>query len=143
MMEKEDQLKLNEFLEAWQDIPQKTKKAFIQLKDHLAGKNDVMLTFNERPGITYSLKAAHLKQKKRDLFAMVDVIDDDPENRWLSVCFYDDMITDPEEKGDFVPEGLFGQDAHCIDLYEWSEKSLSYLEKRLDEAYENAFKEGL
>jgi hypothetical protein len=37
---------------------------------------------------------------------MVDVIDDDPEVRWLSVCFYGEMITDPDEAGELIPEGL-------------------------------------
>jgi len=69
---------------------------------------------------------------------MVDVIDDDPTDRWISVCFYGAMITDPEEKGNFVPEGLLGEDAHCFDIEEPNEKDLAYVEARLDEAYQKA-----
>jgi len=29
------------------------------------------------------------------------------------------MITDPEERGDFVPEGLLGEYAHCFDIEEF------------------------
>jgi hypothetical protein len=43
---------------------------------------------------------------KGDIFVMIDIIDDDSENRWLSLCFYDDMDEDPDEKRDFVPGGL-------------------------------------
>lgn len=69
---------------------------------------------------------------------MVDVIDDDPANRWLSVCFYGEMISDPDENGDFVPEGLLGEDALCFDIDAWEDDLLVYVEKRLDEAYSAA-----
>jgi len=138
MSESDIQQEINAFLDGWEDTPSRTKKAFLQLKEYLSGMQDIKLAFNARPGVTYSLRAAHPAQKDRDLFVMVDVIDDDPEDRWLSVCFYGDMITDPEEKGDFVPEGLLGEDAHCIDLEEYNDDDLSYLEARLDEAYKSA-----
>jgi hypothetical protein len=65
---------------------------------------------------------------------MIDVIDDEPENRWLSVCFYEDLITDPEELGDFIPEGLQGGDGYCFDVDEFEEETAQYLEDRLREA---------
>ena len=68
---------------------------------------------------------------------MVDVIDDDPDNRWLSVCFYEEAITDPDERGDMVPGGLFGQDGYCFDIYEYEESDLAYLVQRIDEAYQH------
>ena len=70
---------------------------------------------------------------------MVDVIEDDP--RWLSICFYGEMIDDQEEKGDFVPEGLLGEDAVCFDLERRDEKLIRYIEARIDEACRNAAKE--
>ena len=69
---------------------------------------------------------------------VVDVIEDDP--RWLSVCFYGEMITDPEEKGDFVPEGLLGEDAVCFDIEEREEGLVQYVQDRLDEACLSASK---
>jgi hypothetical protein len=65
---------------------------------------------------------------------MVDIIDDDPENRWLSVCFYDDLVSDPEERGDFVPKGLLGEDARCFDLDEADEDAVGYVAQRIREA---------
>jgi hypothetical protein len=73
----------------------------------------------------------------------MDVIDDDPDSRWLSVCFYPDMITDPEERGNIIPLGLLGEDGYCFDYDEWNEEFLRYLETRLDEAHENASKEAV
>ena len=94
---------LESFLESWTETPEQNKKAFVRLKDYMASKPGVNLDFIAREGLTYSLRAAHENQKNKPLFVMVDVIEDTP--RWLSVCFYNEMITDPDENGDFVPEG--------------------------------------
>jgi hypothetical protein len=127
---------LNELLQNWPDTPPHTKKAFLRLKDHLSNKTGLTLDFNARPGVTYSLRAKHDHQHQRPLFAMIDIIDDDPSNRWLSVCFYGEMISDPDDIGDFVPEGLFGEDAHCFDIEAWDEMRLEYISDRIDEAYD-------
>ena len=50
-------------------------------------------------------------------------------------------ITDPGEKGDFVPEGLLGEDAVCFDIEEKDEELIQYIEIRLDEAFRSASKE--
>jgi hypothetical protein len=64
---------------------------------------------------------------------MIDVIEDQP--RWLSICFFSDMVHDPEEKGAFVPGGLLGEDALCFDLETYSEEEIRYVEARIGEAY--------
>ena len=130
---------LKAFIDDWSDTDEENKKAFVQLKTHLEAKADVRLDFIARPGVTYSLRAAHNNQKQRTLFVMVDVIEDDP--RWLSVCFYGEMIEDPEEKGDYVPEGLLGEDAVCFDVEAYDADDLGYIEKRMDEAHASAAKE--
>ena len=113
------------------------KNAFIKFKDNLLKKNNITVNFISRPGITYSLRATVKENPQTDkpLFVMVDIIDDDPENRWLSVCFYGEMITDPDDNGDFVPEGLLGEDACCFDLDEEDNLVLEYIQHRIDEAY--------
>lgn len=142
MTTSESQLQLDAFLNDWQDTPQRTRDAFVRLKDYLGTLDQVSLSFVPRPGITYSLRAQHANQQKRDLFTMVDVIDDDPANRWLSICFYGELISDPEERGDFVPGGLLGEDACCFDLEAWDDSLLGYIEARLAEACQTAAKEG-
>ena len=138
-MNKEAYNEMSEFLEGWTNDPQDMKGAFIRLKERMSGKEHVTFTFISRPGVSYSLRAAmdNLGEKGRPLFVMIDIIDDDPENRWLSVCFYDDMIEDPDEKGDFVPGGLLGEDGLCFDLYEHDEALISYVGQRIDEAHAN------
>lgn len=121
-------------LNQWTDNENHTRQCFERLKGRLESKDGVHFKCVARPGISYSLRVAHDNQQERDLFAMVDVIDDDPDDRWLSVCFYGDMISDPDELGDYVPEGLMGEDATCFDVYQWDDELLPYIEARLDEA---------
>lgn len=122
---------IHTFLETWDDTPEQNKQGFIRLKDRLLGAQGVALAFHPRPGLTYSLRASY-PQHQRPLFVMIDVIEDQP--RWLSICFFSDMVQDPEEKGAFVPGGLQGADALCFDLETSSEAGLQYVEARLEEA---------
>lgn len=119
------------FLTAWQDDSEAAKQGFVRLKNLLTAQDGVNLEFHPRPGLTYSLRATH-PHHSRALLAMIDVIEDQP--RWLSVCFFGDMIEDPEERGAFVPGGLLGEDALCFDLETCTEDELVYVEARIIEA---------
>ena len=121
-------------LDNWQADPLKAKEAWVVYKDFLVGRPGVSLDFKARPGISYSLRARHEAQRKRELFVLVDVVDDEPESRWLSICFYADMVTDPDELGDYVPEGLMGEDACCFNLDEDDAAMRAYIAARLSEA---------
>jgi hypothetical protein len=105
---------------------------FNRLKNWLASQQGVTLDFIQRPGVTYSLRASHANQKKRTSFVLVDVIEDDV--RWLSICFFAEMTSDPGEMGDLVPQGLLGEDALCFDIDAYEEQTLQYIEERLAEA---------
>lgn len=125
------------FLDGWRTDPLKAKKAFLDFCS-LLDEEGISFSFKGRQGISFSLRAKHAAQKERDLFVLIDVIDDDPEERWLSVCFYDDMVTDPEEKGDYVPQGLLGCDARCFNLDEENAALEDYIGHRIREAREAA-----
>jgi hypothetical protein len=127
---------LSAFIESWEETPEKNRGVFLHLVELLSNKKGVTLEFVPRPGVTYSLRAVHPSQKKRGLFVIADVIEETP--RWLSVCFYSDMITDPEERGIFVPEGILGEDAVCFDIEERDEEFIRYIETRVDEAWLSA-----
>jgi len=129
---------MEKFIADWKETDTKTKQAFTELLEHLNSLENITLDFNARPGVSYSLRPRHENQKDRSLFAMVDVIDDDPTERWLSVCFYGEMITDPDESGDLIPEGLLGEDGYCFDLYEYDTEGITYLKERLTQAHKNA-----
>jgi len=129
--------RVERFIGGWKDDAENIKPIFTTLLKELLRKDDVKIEFNERPGISYSLRGIQKNQRDRPLFVMIDVIDDDPEERWLSVCFYGDMIKDPEELGDLIPAGLLGADGHCFDITESDEHLETYVCKRIREAYES------
>ena len=130
--------KVQHFLDEWSDDSLGTKPIFQDLFQDLLKNNDAGFEFHERPGVSYSLRGIHREQKDRPLFVMIDVIDDDPKQRWLSVCFYGDMIQDPDEIGDLIPEGLLGSDGYCFDITEADQALEEYVRRRIQEAYENA-----
>jgi hypothetical protein len=127
---------LNAFIEDWQATPEKNRAVFLHYKEYLEQKENITLEFIPRPGITYSLRVTRSAEKEQKLLAMIDVIEDTP--CWLSVCFYAEMISDPDEKGDAVPGGLLGEDAVCFDIEKWDEERVRYVEARLDEACRSA-----
>lgn len=135
-------IEIEQFLSEWQGSGDQMEQAYRELYLYVAGLTGVGCRFVSRPGVTYSLRPFHAAQTDRDLFAIMDVIDDDPKDRWLSICFYGDMINDPEERGELVPGGLSGSDGYCFDMYEVDETLVAYLKERLQESYGVACKEG-
>ena len=125
---------IESFLEDWQGDAQPMRDWFRLFYRELSSMEGVSLTFVARPGVSFSIRPVHERQTKRDKFAIVDVIDDDPSERWLSVCFYEDMITDPNERGELIPGGLSGSDGYCFDMYDNDEALGRELLERLKEA---------
>jgi hypothetical protein len=125
---------VDDFLASWRGDGDSMRQAFSLLFAEVSAMPEVGLQFVGRPGVSYSLRPRHRRQIGRDLFAMIDVIDDDPAARWLSVCFYEDMITDPEGRGECIPGGLAGADGYCFDMNDYDDHLLGYLIARLREA---------
>ena len=122
---------LETFINDWTDDPTGVKKAFLRLKSVLENLNEATVSFIPRPPATFSLRAE--PKKGRPVLTMVDVASIDGE-RFLSVCFYADTITDPEERGDLIPEGLLSKDGYCFDLDSDDDDAVSYVEARIFEA---------
>ena len=129
-----------DLLRTWTKDPRNIRAVFILLKQRLSSKENCTLSFNARPGISYSLRASINGPGGTGdrLFALIDVIDDDPANRWLSVCFYNGTVTDAQGIGNIIPQGIMGTDGYCFDLEEEDPAMVAYLNDRIDEAYENA-----
>jgi len=123
------------FLADWPESPEGNRQGFLYLRDQLLEQAGTRLEFHPRPGLTYSLRASR-SGHARPLYVMVDVIDEEP--RWLSVCFFGDTISDPEERGAFVPDGLLGEDALCFDLETCTTEDLAYVQARIREAWQAA-----
>ena len=88
-----------------------------------------------REGVSYSFRAK-TEGDGRELMVMIDVIPPADDEWWLSVCFFKEDITDPQEMGDLVPGGLMGQDGYCFDLEEADRGRLDYLLERVREAHQ-------
>jgi len=127
--------KIQNFIDGWTHDELQTKSIFQRLLQQLVAMDKTKIEFNQRPGISYSLRGIRPDRNDRPLFVMVDVIDDDPKERWLSVCFYGDMIEDPDERGDLIPEGLLGSDGYCFDISEPDDRLAAYVGQRIQEAY--------
>ncbi len=124
------------FLKEWGSGEEQPMQKWLQLLfDTVNHMENIVLQFVARPGVSYSIRPKRESQQDRDLFAMIDVIDDDPAERWLSVCFYGDMISDPKERGEIIPGGLAGSDGYCFDMFEDDKELALYLVDRLVEAY--------
>ncbi len=129
---------IDAWLATWQIDPLEAKQAFVSYYEYLQSNSQWVLDFKQRSGVSYSLRAKHINQDKKPLFVMIDVVDDEPDARWLSVCFYASMVQDPEELGDFVPQGLLGEDALCLNLEEDDSHMRDYILQRIGEAAKNA-----
>lgn len=128
---------VDEFVAQWTKSSLEAREFFLFVKELVTGLGDVEYSFTARPGVSYSLRPKRAGQKARNFFSIIDIIDDDPDDRWLSVCFYADSITDPEEKGSLIPGGLADGDGYCFDVFTFEEAELHYLTDRIKEAWQN------
>ncbi|EFL52422.1 conserved hypothetical protein [Solidesulfovibrio fructosivorans JJ]] len=122
---------LEAFIDHWTDDSNGVKKAFLRFKSVLEGLCEVSVSFVPRPPASYSLRAE--PPRGRPVITMVDVASLDGE-KFLSVCFYADTITDPEERGDLIPGGLLSKDGYCFDVDSDEDNVVSYVEARIFEA---------
>lgn len=130
---------VSDLLNSWTTDNNGMKGAFTEIVSLLESLEGLAYSFKSRPGITHSLRANVDNNGEEKILTMLDVIDDDPENRWISICFYAETITDPDEEGDLIPGGLLGEDGYCFDLFENDKDSVSYLKDRITEAHGKYF----
>jgi hypothetical protein len=122
------------FIDQWPESTNGCREVFSRLYDFLKRLSGTRIEFHARPGITYSLRGLPLHDGDFPLFVMIDVIDDQP--RWLSVCFYEQLVNDDEGRGDLVPGGLLGEDGLCFDVESEDDELIHYLQQRIAEACE-------
>lgn len=126
-------------LDDWPAAQAALKQAFVKLKTYAEKKEGASWSLVSRPGISYSLRF-DLKPRpagrKRPVFFLVDVVV--AGELFLSVCFYEDEITDPEEFGNAIPQGLFQETGYCFDVDDdncQDARLMTYLQARIDEAH--------
>jgi hypothetical protein len=128
------------YLTRWQNDPKQVRPFFARLLEVLRTPENA-LEFVEREGVSASLRAKVAGSGSAsdstfgELFCLVDVVED-ADGRWLSVCFYADTVSDPEEHGNLVPLGLLGEDGYCFDVEEPDPVLEGYVLERIGEARE-------
>ena len=131
---------LVEFLEHWPASQQGLKRAYLELLSWARALPGATWSFLARPGVSHSLRFdldPRPGGRARPVFFLVDAVDDGGE-RFLSVCFYEDEVSDPEELGNAIPQGLFQETGYCFDLEEREAGFLEYLRQRLIQAHRAA-----
>ena len=130
--------KISDLLNGWAADDNGIKAAFIEIIELLESLEGLVYSFKSRPGISHSLRAS-IDNREKKLLTLMDIIDDDPANRWISICFYAETINDPEEEGDLIPGGLVGEDGYCFDIFENDDTTVSYIKDRITEAHGKYF----
>ena len=129
-------------LDDWPQEQAALKAAFERLKEYAGSREGAHWSFVSRPGVSYSLRFDFNPRpdgRERPLFFLTDVVV--AVELFLSVCFYEDEISDPHELGNAIPQGLFQETGYCFDVDDFNcgdEGLLAYLEERIDEAHAKA-----
>jgi hypothetical protein len=129
---------ISDLLDNWTIDDNGIKVALTEIIKLMESLSGLSYSFKSRPGISYSLRAC-VDNGEEKLLTLMDIIDDDPESRWISICFYAETITDPDEEGDIIPGGLLGEDGYCFDLFHHDEEKVAYLKERIREAHAKYF----
>lgn len=131
---------LKQFLAAWPEDQQDLKKCLLELKDQALSIDNSVGSFVSREGISHSLRFALEPVpagRERPVFFLTDAIDFEG-SLMLSVCFYADEMSDPEELGNEIPGALFGETGYCFDLEEYDAEFMAYLKARIHQAASSA-----
>jgi hypothetical protein len=129
---------LRRLLTAWPAGQRPLRQAFAELTGAALRWPDVAWTIVDRPGISWSWRARlepAPEGRTRPVFFMIDVLVSEHEPWWLSVCFYEDEITDPAGEGNAVPQGLFDETGYCFDVEDFDPEQIGYLSQRVVEAF--------
>lgn len=131
------QPELELFLQQWPAAQAGLKRALTTLRAWAEALPGATLAFVARPGVSHSLRFdldPKPAGRQRPVFFLVDVVASAGE-LFLSVCFYEDETSDPDELGNAIPQGLFMETGYCFDVDDYDEAQLTYLHARLQEAH--------
>ncbi|MCB2188923.1 MAG: hypothetical protein KQJ78_21085 [Deltaproteobacteria bacterium] len=137
----DDAKALEDLLALWPENQLAVRDHLLALKAAAEALPGAVWSFLPRPGVSYSLRFTLDPApvgRTRPVFFLVDTVPLAEDEFLLSVCFYEDEITDPEERGNAIPQGLFNETGYCFDMDEEDEDLLGYCLERLKEAHGRA-----
>jgi len=116
-------------------------QAFEELTRSAVQMTQTVVEVITRFEVSHSFRAALIDpsgKRVRPVYFLVDVVVSSTDPWFLSVCYYEDEITDPEELGNPIPQGLFQETGYCFDVEDYDPELLGYLRERLAEAHARA-----
>ena len=105
-----DPSSVQEVLAGWPADQEGLARAFEELTRSAAQMTETVVEVITRLGVSHSFRAALLDpsgKRVRPVYFLVDVVVSSTDPWFLSVCYYEDKITDPEELGNPIPQDLF------------------------------------
>ena len=138
MSQQGSEITLEEFLDEWPPEQAGLKTSLLTYREGVLALPGVRESFLARPGISYSLRwdlDPRPAGRRRPLFNMLDVVPLGGTEMMLSVCFYQDEINDPEELGNAIPQGLYGETGYCFDIETADARMVAYCLERAAEAH--------
>jgi len=131
------QKQLAVLISSWPEDQDGLRHAFQALVEFIQAQPDTGLSLVSREDVSHSVRAEALKPapgRNRPLYSMLDVVTPRQGPWFLSICFFEDEISDPEELGDAIPGGLYNETGYCFDLDDHDPAQVAYLKERLAEA---------
>lgn len=126
--------------ENWPAGQQELVALMKELKGQALARPGAAWELVSRPGVSHSLRFT-LQGSSRPVVMLLDAAYLAADMLTISVCFYADMVDDPEEMGEEIPGGLLGQDGYCFDADEEDPGAVDYLKARVDAAFGAAARE--
>lgn len=129
---------LQQFLDQWPASQDGLKKSLLSYRQGVLALPGVREMFLARPGVSHSLRwdlDPRPAGRERPLFALVDVVPLGGEEMMLSVCFYEDEVSDPHGLGNAIVQGLFAETGYCFDLEAEAPALVAYCLRRAAEAH--------
>lgn len=132
------QSQLQQLWQQWPPSQEGLKRSLLAYRQGVLALPGVRESFLARPGVSYSLRwdlDPRPAGRERPLFALVDVVPLGQDELMLSVCFYEDEISDPQELGNAIPQGLFQETGYCFDLDGEDPELVAYCLERAAQAH--------
>ncbi len=127
---------VRELLDSWPRPQAALKEILLQLLQKAGSFSGLGLELVSRSGVSHSLRFSIAR--KRPVVFLIDLVDLGGGDLMLSVCFYQDEISDPQELGNAIPQGLFQETGYCFDVEQGDAALLPYLAARMDQAWQAA-----
>lgn len=121
---------IDAFLQNWGEDSQEVRELFHRLYSLLRDCPLLTLRWKAEPGVVYSLRGALKEARTDDLsgdIVRIDVVDDDPEERWLSIRLTAALGDAPGETWETLPGALSGRAAFCLDVDECDDETTATL----------------